>query len=157
VLFRSVLILKGDPAENVLLVTVGTISAEKVVDTDLVVPVSVQAVHAVGSEGLAPGGIYGTTYVAETDGQCLVFSQDDISLHMDPELTGTFIRLVFVAQAHMEELINKKIRGIRRSKTTGQIVIPGGSGTRPPSTKKSFLASGSFDLVSQPSTERKDD
>lgn len=146
------LICKGDPAENVILVTVGTISAEKFVDKDFVVPVSVQAVHAIGCEGLAPGGIYGMTYVADTDGQCLIFSQDDISLHMEPELTGTFIRLVFVSQAHMEELIAKKTRGKRRNRA-GKVVLPQGLTSRAPTTRQSFLA-GSFDLSSQPSIER---
>eukprot|EP01041_Mallomonas_annulata_P001488 gene1488-2867_t len=102
----AILFNQGSLATDIILITLGDVKVKHPNDSDL--DVQLHAVNAIGYESLQPKGIYGMTCVAESSVECLMFSQDDLTMGLDPELAGSLIRLVYKSEAIYEERIKEK-------------------------------------------------
>ena len=106
-LFRS-----GEEAANCYLVISGIVLVTPAYNPHHAV--SVHAVTAVGYDAMQPQGVYSTTCVAEADVECLVFSQDNIAIDLDPELSGILMRIAFNSHANFDELVKDKVKMLKR-------------------------------------------
>ena len=107
-LFRA-----GEEAQDCFLVVAGSVRISFAVDVD--VPVSVHAVSFVGYDALRPKGLHSKTCVVDGPGpvECLVFSQDNIAIDLDPELAGILMRLCYNSHASHKELVRERMKVLK--------------------------------------------
>jgi len=115
-LFRA-----GEEAEECVLVVSGAVQIAFASEPD--VPVSVHAVSVVGYDSLQPKGRHSKTCVVEGPGpvECLVFSQDNIAIDLDPDLAGSLMRMCFNSHANHMELLKDRMKVLKR-KSSGRPV-----------------------------------
>lgn len=71
--------------------------------------------NVLGAEAMQPSGKYSYTVTAEHDTKCLVFKQSDIVHKLDPELSGSILRLAFTSHLAVETAIAETRRRRRFS------------------------------------------